>query len=918
MATLEKLSGWQRWGQGVLGMMLGVTSLSALAAPLAGTVISNQAAATYTDGSAIQRTATSNTVTTIVQQVSAMTLTSNQSRLAATGAPVSFPHTVTNTGNGTDSFTLTANNTPGTMTLPSPTYYADSNCDGVADNQTAITSINNVAAGASVCFVAHTTVPVTAVSGNSATIGITATSTLPGAVVSASNTDTVTVTAQAVIAVTKAISIPSGAPGTTVTYTLTYTNTGNSAASNVMLADFLPTGMTYVAGSALWNGAATTDAVAAGSVAGDVFDYGITVAGRITAIIPTVASGQSGQLTFQATVAAATPPGVLVNQARYCYNDGAAQQPAACTAVNSSTSPTAGSGTPSNNANFTVLQSAGVATNADPVVTTLNGAGGAGDVVTVASAPQGATVSFNDYVHNTGNGIDTFNVALSGSTFPAGTTFLLFKSDGVTPLTDTNAVPDGVVDTGPMAAGAAYLVVVKAVLPSGVSGGGAYNVVLTATSTVNAALSDPMTDTLTTITANKVDLTNGAPAIAAIAGGPVATAGLQGLGVGPSLPNVVNTNPGGTATFPLYVTNTSTVADSYSMSTVGALPTGWTVAYYADGGAGNCSTLGGNLTNTGVLNASASRLVCTVVSTLSSATPGQTSITFATTSPTTGASDTKIEAVNINTVRALSLTPPNAGQVFPGGSVVYSHILANNGNVIEGSAGVVSATSAASTITMTDPMLGASVGWNNVVYLDNPAAGVIGALDPADSVVSGVGLNTALPAGIAPGTSVRLFVKVLSPANAAAGDINTSNLTATVTGIATALVVPDTTTVIVGQVTLTKQQALDANCDGIPDAAFSNATIGATATPNLGAIPGACLMYQVTATNVGVAPVLSVVISDAVPANTTYFATPVAALSVGTLTAVPVAGATGTFSASVGTLNPAAAATLSFSVKINP
>ena len=41
----------------------------ASAAPPAGTVIGNQAAATYTDASAVSRTATSNTVTTVVQQV---------------------------------------------------------------------------------------------------------------------------------------------------------------------------------------------------------------------------------------------------------------------------------------------------------------------------------------------------------------------------------------------------------------------------------------------------------------------------------------------------------------------------------------------------------------------------------------------------------------------------------------------------------------------------------------------------------------------------------------------------------------------------------------------------------------------------------------------------------------------------------
>ena len=84
--------------------LTGVSIGAAMAVTLAGTTIGNQAAATYTDASLTPRAATSNTVTTIVAQVAAFTLTANQSQVAAQGAPVNFPHTITNTGNGTDSF----------------------------------------------------------------------------------------------------------------------------------------------------------------------------------------------------------------------------------------------------------------------------------------------------------------------------------------------------------------------------------------------------------------------------------------------------------------------------------------------------------------------------------------------------------------------------------------------------------------------------------------------------------------------------------------------------------------------------------------------------------------------------------------------------------------------------------------------
>ena len=58
-------------------------------------------------------------------------------------------------------------------------------------------------------------------------------------------------------------------------------------------------------------------------------------------------------------------------------------------------------------------------------------------------------------------------------------------------------------------------------------------------------------------------------------------------------------NPGQTTSFPVFVNNTGPVADSYVLgaSTVSnfssvTLPTGWTVVFKADGGAGNCSTTG--------------------------------------------------------------------------------------------------------------------------------------------------------------------------------------------------------------------------------------------------------------------------------------------------------------------------------------
>ena len=84
------------------------TATTAFAAPAAGTAIGNQTSATYTDASNTPRTVTSNVVTAIVQQVASLTLTQSASRTVSVGSQVSYPLTLTNSGNGTDTFNLGA------------------------------------------------------------------------------------------------------------------------------------------------------------------------------------------------------------------------------------------------------------------------------------------------------------------------------------------------------------------------------------------------------------------------------------------------------------------------------------------------------------------------------------------------------------------------------------------------------------------------------------------------------------------------------------------------------------------------------------------------------------------------------------------------------------------------------------------
>jgi len=850
------------------------TNFLGSAPPPAGTSIGNQATATYSDASNTPRSTTSNVAITIVQQVASFSLTADGAKFAAPGGQVYYAHTILNTGNGTDTFNLSAaNNAAGdNFDLTSLALYADANGDGLPDNATPITTSGPIASGGTFRFVAMGIVPAAQTAGQTALITVTAGGTATATPAPAqNNTDTTTVTGNGVINLTKSISAGSGPAGSgPYTVTLTYNNVGNSTATNLNLRDLLPAGMAYVANSGRWSvtgGTILTDANnadAQGSAPDTiVYDFGVTVAGRVTAVIARVLPGQSGTLTFSITIPAATPAGLLQNNASYLYDPG--------------------TGTPvgpfnSNTADFTVTQGVSV---------TLTGQ-------TIASALQGGTVIFTNVVRNTGNGIDTFDITMATGTFPGGSTFNLFQSDASTPLIDSSG--NGVPDTGPLTPNQTYEVIVRVTLPTGVSGGGPYTATKTARSKVDNTVFATANDVLTTIGTSTVDLT----ANAALPGG-------AGVGTGPEAAAVVSnsSNPGTTTRFTLYVNNTSTSGDSYGLaaSTVSSfasltLPAGWTVVFRDSGNA--------VISATGIVGASGNQLVYADVTIPAGATPATTQLYFRALSPSTAASDTLHAAVVVNATRNLTLSPNNTGTISPGGTVVYTHTLVNNGNVLEGD-GVASIVNL--TLTHSQP------GWSAIVYYDADNDGIVSATDPA---VTDLSFVSAGAAGLAPGESVRLLVKVFAPPGAALGMIDAVSFTATtvngtyVTTVPAPTTVIDNTTVVSGDVTLVKEQALDANLDGVPDAPYATAQI------TTGALPGRSIRYRITVTNVGTAPATTVHVFDTTPAYTVYTSTGPAATSVGSIVTVPANGAAGALEWNIGTLNPGQSAIVTFGVIITP
>ena len=866
--------------------------------PAAGTVIKNQASATYTDSSGLEQTTTSNLVETVVQQVGAFKLDQDQSEFAIQGQVVSFPHVLTNEGNGDDSFTLDAadSSLADVYDFIDFNIYPDVNQDGIADSNVPITDTGILAAGEAFYFIVSATVPYGFTDQDSGKITVAATSTDSSLYAAGDetqfNTDDAIISEFAVIRATKSISTASGAPGSgPYTVTLTYSNPSTFDATDVKLIDELPQWMNYVPGSGQWSVTGTdmlTDAIDV-----ELADPGVIfcayVAGcgtglEVQGTVGTVASGESGTISFLVMLDPGAPVSTLVNTAEFEYDNGNTVVPLQNT----------------NSVPVDIIAQPGVVANGSFI----SEIDGTDESVVQPTAAIGSTVAFNNVIWNTGNSTDTYDISIdtANATYPLGTTFSLFKSDGFTPLLDND--DSGEVDTGPIAAGDSYVVVLKARIPMSptAAGSAGYDVTKTATSANDPSLSNPVTDHLDVITGSVVDLTNDAPA---------ANGAATGVGVGPltAAQTVLPIKAGNSDVFLLFVNNTGGVADSfdisYSMSNTpfaaGTLPANWTAAFYNDGGNGDCSTLGAPSNNTSIILAGAEKLVCAEVSIASNATfiNVEQSIYFKVESALTGAFDIKHDAVRMVASEQLILEPDSNAVIEPGSSVVYEHRLSNTGNTVYTDL----------TLSSTDTL--AADGWASVLYEDSDGDGVFTGADQL--------LSSLPPFSLNPDETKIIFAKVFAPGTAPYGADNRTDIEATGetdtggTVISTTVSAKDNTKVAATNMSIAKRQAPDADCNGVADTAFSFEMFQAQ--------PDTCVMYDLTATNTSSSTSHNVRIDDVVPAFTSHFtnANPVATLptiSAGSITNSPADGDTGIIAGNAGSVASGGSVTLIFSVRV--
>lgn len=178
-----------------LSLLTGV----ALAATPGGAILQNKVTVTYTDIGGKAYTADSNIVEISIREVRGATLTitqgENQEVAAAPGTKVYSVHTLTNGGNVTETYGLTAANVTGggdTLDASALKIYLDTNGNGTLDvgETTPITS-KALAAGASAKLIVETTLPATIAASDTLKVTLDA---ADGAGNTANSTNTVNIT----------------------------------------------------------------------------------------------------------------------------------------------------------------------------------------------------------------------------------------------------------------------------------------------------------------------------------------------------------------------------------------------------------------------------------------------------------------------------------------------------------------------------------------------------------------------------------------------------------------------------------------------------------------------------------------------------------------------------------------------------
>jgi uncharacterized repeat protein (TIGR01451 family) len=330
----------------------------------------------------------------------AIVKTANVATVAA-GNQVTYTLTVTNNGLASATNVLVVDDLPAGVTIVSATSDVGTvtqTANASGEVEVAIATLN-AAATATITIVVG--VPAAALAG---TITNSATVTGDGVDTNLTNNSAsvdVEVTRQAVLTLTKTDTPDPAVVGGPLTYTIVVTNTGPSTATNVVVSDALPAGLTFNS---------------VNSTAGTASE----ASGVITATIPTLAVGGSATVTVISTVLATFAGATITNTANADADEAVPVNAGANTTVN-----------PQVDLQITKSHPAGIVNRGSQLTYTLN---------VQNNGPSGAT-----------------NVQVV-DTLPAGLTFVSATGGTVTPPSGGNQTVT--IDLGDMASGGSAVVTI--------------------------------------------------------------------------------------------------------------------------------------------------------------------------------------------------------------------------------------------------------------------------------------------------------------------------------------------------------------------------------------------------------------------------------------------------------------------------
>ncbi len=803
---------------------------------LAGTVIKNQASATYKDASNNSLSSTSNEVITTVQPKYEFTVTPNgsiavpgQSQNATVGNTVYYPYKLLNSSNIDETFQMlplivNVGADPGTTFTPSNRkVYRDINGNGIVDAGDTEIAENaifgpvapdtysyfivayDVPSGTAADKVAYVSPEVKSVHGT----------TLP---TDADNMNKTTVVAGPVLTLNITATPTTVKPTDTVSYTVSGSNTGTAEAlkvsglsiggetkDGIIISNQLPDDVVYKKGNysgspfdsqVVWSENGVDWLTTEPADATEVKYVGL----YIPNVIPV---GQAYELKYDVTVKPGTPAKIIPDDATIRYNDGEVNKTVTSNEVQVEVVPT-------------IDPDVVLGPKSDPT-----SIGFIPDENLIAKAAAGSTVTFYNAVRNTGNVQDTFDLTYNPADFPANSIVLFYDVDGVTRLGDSDN--DTIPDTGLVDPGATRQFIVKVILSGKAKNdeddGAPHNLIVTATSSADPAESDPVTNQLTIITRPAVDIGNPDP----------------DSGEVDDESKSFEIPPGSYTDIPLDILNGNEKTDptggqypdTFTLSTSN-LPADYVVTYYLD------------KNNNGVLDADELIPISNVslpawsgtgprpevkviarVTIPEDAPPLTTNVGFVATSsldPTV--SDTIINEIEVPTVVGVTFEPDRNGTGIPGGTVTYTHFITNTGNAAD----------------VFDLTYTSSGSWNYVFY------------DESGNQIT----NIALAAG----ESKVVIVKGFIPTNAPVNTVDTFIGTAKKANTNVFDIVTDNTVVVAGYIQLNKKAR--------------NVTQGGSADTYTEGQPGNTMEYSIDYRNLSTVSVKELIVIDAVPQYTTF------------------------------------------------